>query len=98
MFAPLALGAAAERRLIDRLLRARAFTAMTAASLTELSRIEQRCLERLQRVGVVLQAASGAFYVDGPALADRFQQRRHQAAIAIFAVLLIALVIIFLTG
>jgi hypothetical protein len=96
VIALIAPGAVAERRLVDRLLRASAFTVATAVPLADLRMVEQRRLARLRRIGVILQTASGAFYLDGPALANRFRQRRRQAAVAIIVVLLIAAAILLL--
>ena len=90
------VAAIAEHRLIDRLLRARAFSTATAVPLADLSFVEQRRLEQLCEFGVVIQAGSGAYYLDGPGLADHWygRHRRLRVAVAVVAILLGALLAI----
>jgi hypothetical protein len=83
------VAAIAERRLIDRLLRARAFTATMAVPLTDLPFAEQRRLQRLREQGVIREDTPGAYYLDGPALADHWSHRRHR--IAAFAIVLVVI-------
>jgi hypothetical protein len=93
---PVPPGAIAERRLIDRLMRARAFSAANAQPLSDLRWIEQRRLQRLVRVGVIREETPGRYYLDGPALADRLLSRRRRVAIAVTAVLLIMMALFVL--
>jgi hypothetical protein len=82
-------GAIAERRLIERLMRARAFSVADAQPLADLRRIERHRLPALIRAGVIREDAPGCYHLDGPALADWLNSRRRRMAIAIAAVLLI---------
>ena len=93
----IAAGAAAERRLIERLMRARAFTAADAQPLSDLRFLEARRLPRLIRTGVVREDTPGRYYLDGPALADRMQFRRRLLAIAITSVMLIMMALLVMT-
>jgi hypothetical protein len=86
-----AAAAIAERRLIDRLLRARAFTPDTSQPLTDLRWLEARVLRRLLGKGVVREHAPGRYYLDGPALADRLAFLRMARAIAFIFVILAAM-------
>jgi hypothetical protein len=88
--------AIAERRLIDRLMRARAFRAADAQPLSDLHWIEARRLPRLVRAGVIREDTPGRYYLDGPALADRLLSRRRRLAIAVTAVLLITMALLVL--
>jgi hypothetical protein len=93
---PVPPGPIAERRLIERLMRARAFTSADAQPLTGLGPIEQRRLPRLIRAGVIREDAPGRYYLDGPALADRQLWRRRRLAI-MMAVLLALMALSFFT-
>ena len=85
------VAAIAERLLLDRLLRARAFTAATAVPLTDLPFAQQRRLERLRQAGVIREETPGAYYLDGPALADHWSNRRPRIAFAIVVVIALAM-------
>jgi len=89
-------GAIAERRLIERLMRARAFSAADAQGLADLRRIERHRLPRLIRAGVIREDAPGRYHLDGPALADWLNSRRRRMAIALTAVLLITGAFVFM--
>jgi hypothetical protein len=91
---PIPPGPVAERRLIERLMRVRAFTAADAQPLTGLGPIEQRRLPRLIQGGVIREDAPGRYYLDGPALADRLLWRRRRLAI-MMAVLLAMMALSF---
>ena len=93
---PVSPRAVAERRLIDRLMRARAFTAADAQPLPDLRRIEARHLPRLIRAGVIREGAPGRYYLDGPVLADRLLSRRRRLAIALTSVMLIMMALFIL--
>jgi hypothetical protein len=95
---PFPAGAIAERRLIDRLLRARAFTPDTAQPLTDLRWVEGRRLQRLLAKHVILEPQPGRYYLDGPALADRLASQRWARAIALMVVILIMMGLVFLSG
>ena len=87
---PVPPGAIAERRLIERLMRARAFTPDSSQPLVDLRWVETRRLQRLLGKGIIREHAPGRYYLDGPALADRFAFLRVVRAIALIAVVLIA--------
>ena len=93
----IAAGAAAERRLIERLMRARAFTAADAQPLPDLRFLEARRLPRLIRAGVVREDTPGRYYLDGPALADRMLWRRRLLAIVIVVIMLMMMASFVLT-
>ena len=95
---PVPAGAIAERRLIDRLLRARAFTPDTAQPLADLRWIEGRRLQRLLAKRVILEPQPGRYYLDGPALADRQASQRWARAIALVFVILAMMGLLFLGG
>lgn len=84
----IAVGAAAERRLVERLMRGRAFTPDSSQPLADLRWIEGRRLQRLLRKGVIREHAPGRYYLDGPALADRLAFLRLVRAIALILVIL----------
>ena len=79
-------GAIAERRLIERLLKADAVGAGTSQPLENLRWIEDRRLRRLIALGVVREAAAGRYYLYAPALAKRMASRRLRLLIAMLAV------------
>ncbi len=90
------VAAIAERLLFARLLRARAFTAATAVPLTDLPFAQQRRLERLRQAGVIREDTPGAYYLDGPALADHWSNRRHRIALIVLgAILLVMAALLF---
>ena len=93
---PVPPGAIAERRLIDRLMRARAFRPADAQPLFDLRGIEQRRLPRLLGAGVIREEPPGRYYLDGPALADRLLSRRRRVAIAVTTIVLITSAFFFL--
>jgi hypothetical protein len=95
---PIPAGAIAERRLIDRLLRARAFTPDTAQPLADLRWVEGRRLQRLLAKHVILEPQPGRYYLDGPALADRFAALRWFRAIALMFVIVALMVMVLLSG
>jgi len=95
---PVPAGAIAERRLIDRLLRGRAFTPDTAQPLADLRWVEGRRLQRLLAKHVILEPQPGRYYLDGPALADRLAWQRWVKAIALVCIILALMVIIFVSG
>ena len=88
---PVPAGAIAERRLIERLMRARAFTPDSSQPLVDLRWIEARRLQRLLRQGVICEHAPDRYYLDGTALADRYASRRLRAAVAMAIVILLML-------
>ena len=94
----IAAGAIAERRLIDRLLRARAFTPDSSVPLTDLRWLESRRLQRLLGKGVIREHAPGRYYLDGPALADRFAFLRVARIIALIVVILAAMAMVVFGG
>jgi len=94
----IAAGAIAERRLIDRLLRARAFTPDNSVPLTDLRWLESRRLQRLLGKGVIREHAPGRYYLDGPALADRFAFLRVARIIALIVVILAAMAMVVFGG
>lgn len=95
---PVPAGAIAERRLIDRLLRARAFTPDTAQPLEDLRWVEGRRLQRLIAKHVILEPQPGRYYLDGPALADRFASLRLVKAVMLILVIFVLMGIVFLSG
>jgi hypothetical protein len=95
---PVPAGAIAERRLIDRLLRARAFTPDTSQPLTGLRWVEGRRLQRLIAKHVILEPQPGRYYLDGPALADRYASQRGARAVALIFVILVLMGMVFLGG
>ena len=54
----------AERRVVNRLRRARATSQARAVALPELRMLEERRLERLKEVGVICDAGEGRYWVD----------------------------------
>ena len=54
----------AERRVVNRLRRARATSQARAVALPELRLLEERRLERLKEVGVICDAGEGRYWVD----------------------------------
>ena len=94
----IAVGAAAERRLVERLMRGRAFTPDSAQPLADLRWIEGRRLQRLLRKGVIREHAPGRYYLDGPALADRFAFLRVARIIALIVVILAAMAMVVFGG
>jgi hypothetical protein len=85
---PVPYGLIAERRLVDRLLRANAVTSSRAQPLELQRGIERRRLKRLLDSGVIREASPERYYLDAPALADRLASRRRFAAIAMIGAIL----------
>ena len=94
----IAVGAAAERRLVERLMRGRAFTPDSSQPLADLRWIEGRRLQRLLRKGGIREHAPGRYYLDGPALADRLAFLRLIRAIALILVILAMMAAVSLGG
>jgi hypothetical protein len=90
-------GAIAERRLIERLLKADAVGAGSAQSLENLRAIEERRLRRLISVGVVREAAAGRYYLYAPALAAHMANRRVRVLVFMFIVVMLALAMVAFT-
>ncbi|MBZ5557779.1 MAG: hypothetical protein LAO77_10950 [Acidobacteriia bacterium] len=80
-------GAIAERRLIQRLLKADAVRSDSAQPLENLRWVQQRRLERLIGLGVIREASAGRYYLYPPALADRMAARRVRVVMALLAVI-----------
>jgi hypothetical protein len=80
-------GAIAERRLIQRLLKADAVRSDAAQPLEHLRWAQQRRLERLIGLGVIREASAGRYYLYPPALADRMASRRVRVVMALAAVI-----------
>src|SRR5450830_144117 len=90
--------AIAERRLIERLMRARAFTTDSSEPLTDLRWVEDRGLKRLLHNGVIREHAPGRYYLDGAALADRYASRRLRLLIVVAVLVLLMTALTLLGG
>jgi hypothetical protein len=88
---PVPPGAAAERRLIDRLLRANAMSPAAGVVVDNLRWVEQRRLAKLVMLGVIREEDGGRYYLFAPALADRLRSRRMRLVIAMMIVVLVML-------
>jgi hypothetical protein len=88
---PVPAAAIAERRLIDRLLRADAVRPASGIVLDGLRWIEQRRLAKLVALGVVRPEEGGRYYLSAPALADRMRARRLRLVVALAIVVLVML-------
>jgi hypothetical protein len=93
---PLPAGLVAERRLIERLMRAGAMAPDAAQPLTDLRHIERRRLPRLVARGVIREHGPDRYYLDGPALANYLRSRRRSAIVALF--ILVVLAMLFALG
>ena len=82
-------GAIAERRLIDRLLRANAIDPPSGIVLDNLSFVQERRLKKLVGLGVIREEDGGRYYLFAPALAERMRSRRLRIAIALLIVILL---------
>jgi hypothetical protein len=88
---PVPPAAAAERRLIDRLLRANAMSPAAGVVVDNLRWVEQRRLAKLVMLGVIREEDGGRYYLFAPALADRLRSRRMRLVIAMMIVVLVML-------
>jgi hypothetical protein len=95
---PVPYGLIAERRLIERLLKADAVGAGAAQPLENLRWTEDRRLRRLISVGVVREAAAGRYYLDAPALAARMANRRKRLLVVMLLVAIALMVAFALAG
>ena len=86
-----ALGARAERHLVERLESAVAYDAASAAPLDSLGRIERRRLRRLIDRGIVVEATPGRFYVHRELWTAR-HSARHTVLLVVIAVVVLLLV------
>ena len=86
---PIPYGLIAERRLVERLMRANAVTSFSAQPIELRRRSERRRLKRLLALGVVRDAGTERFYLDAPALAQRMATQRQNAALAVLVLVLL---------
>jgi hypothetical protein len=91
-------GAIAERRLVDRLLRANAVSPAAGIALGDLRFVEQRRLAKLVTLGVIREEDGGRYYIFAPALAERMRSRRLRLAVVLMIVLLLMLAAAALTA
>ena len=83
------LRAIAERRVIERLLRAGALAPDAAQPLSDLGWFEDRGLARLLEAGVARKDTTGRYYLDGPGLADHWYRRRRRVVLVLAALMLL---------
>lgn len=86
----------AERRLIEKLRAAKATIEGRAVRLDDLSWVQQRRLQRLQRANAVHETADGRWYLDEPIYAELVAWRRRMALVTILAAILAGLAAWFL--
>ncbi len=84
-------GVIAERRLVDRLLRANAISPAAGITLDNLRWVEARRLTKLVALGVIREEDGGRYYLFAPALADRMRSRHRRLAAALLIVVLLML-------
>jgi len=89
-------GLIAERRLIQRLLRANAVTPDGAQPLADLRPVDSSRLSRLVGDGVVRQAPPNRYYLDAPALGEYWFGVRRRRAILIVAIVVATAVVVAL--
>jgi hypothetical protein len=82
-------GAIAERRIIDRLLRANAISPSAGIVLENLRWVEARRLGKLVALGVIREEDGGRYYLFAPALAERMRSRRRRIVAALLVVVLL---------
>ena len=87
----------AERRVVNRLRRARATSQARAVALPELRVLEERRLERLKEAGVICDAGEGRYWVDEAKYETYRDDRRTVVwvALAFVAGLLLAILLMF---
>jgi hypothetical protein len=95
---PVPAAAIAERRLIDRLLRADAVSPAAGIVLDGLRWVEQRRLAKLVSLGVVREEDGGRYYIYAPALADRIRTRRIRLVVAVMTVIVLMLIVVAVTA
>lgn len=82
-------GLIAERRLVNRLMRADAVSPANAQRLEGLPFLQSRRLRRLLANGVIREEQQGNYYINIPAWVDHQTSRRRRAAFIIMAILIV---------
>jgi hypothetical protein len=95
---PVPPGAVAERRLVDRLLRANAISPAAGVPLDGLRRADARRLRKLVALGVIREEDGGRYYLFAPALADRLRSRHRRIAAVLLIVVLLMLLAVALVA